>query len=293
MCGCVFPATDSGNPNPYAALLFPAGGFAMKRISIGIAAVASLVATSAFAADLPARTYTKAPAYVAPVYDWTGFYIGLNGGYSWGNASSTFTSALPTFSASQRMDGWVFGGQAGYNWEFNRSWVFGLEGDIDATGQRGTSAFGPNTTVTVFVPPAGVVALPTVTTTVTSSGTFQESLSWLSTVRGRVGFLPSDRVLLYATGGLAVGEVKSTGTVATLTTTALSFGIPPGPVAAAAMASSTSDRAGWTIGAGIEGALDNNWTVKLEYLYVDLGTINNTFAGLGAFSPVIVSSHVT
>ena len=265
----------------------------MKRISIGIAAVASLVAGSALAADLPARTYTKAPPYVAPVYDWTGFYVGLNGGYSWGNSSNTFTTPLPAFSASQRMDGWVFGGQAGYNWEFNRSWVLGLEGDIDATGQRGTSALGPSTAVTVFVPPLGALPLPTVTTTVTSAASFQNSLSWLSTVRGRLGFLPNDHVLLYATGGLAVGEVRSTGTASIATTTAFSFGTPPGPTATAAGASSTSDQVGWTIGAGIEGALGNNWTAKLEYLYVDLGTVNNTFAGLGAFAPITVSSRVT
>jgi outer membrane immunogenic protein len=139
----------------------------MKILVAGL--VALFGATSALAADLPARTYTKAPVYVDPGYDWTGFYIGLNGGYSWGNASSTFTTALPAFSASQRMNGWVFGGQAGYNWEFNRSWVFGLEGDIDATGQRGTSTLGPNTVVTVFVPGVGALALPTRTTTVTSA----------------------------------------------------------------------------------------------------------------------------
>jgi outer membrane immunogenic protein len=109
---------------------------------------------SALAADLPARTYTKAPVYVEPVYDWTGFYIGLNGGYSWGNSSNTFTAGtLPVTTASQHMNGWVFGGQAGYNWQFNRSWVFGIEGDIDATGQDGTATLAPNTTVTTIVPP--------------------------------------------------------------------------------------------------------------------------------------------
>jgi outer membrane immunogenic protein len=264
----------------------------MKRILIGIAAIASLT-TGALAADLAPRPYTKAPPPVIAVYDWTGFYLGLNGGYSWGNSSNTYTTGLPAFTTSQNMNGWVFGGQAGYNWQFNRSWVFGLEGDIDATGQRGTTALGPITAVTVFVPPPGAAALPTVTTTVTSSATFQESLSWLATARARLGVLPSDRVLLYVTGGLAVGEVKSTSTAGITTTTALSFGVPPGPTAAAFLASSTSDRVGWTVGAGIEGALGNNWTAKLEYLYVDLGTINNAFAGLGGFAPLTISSRVT
>jgi outer membrane immunogenic protein len=266
----------------------------MKRMLIGIAAVTSLLATSAFAADLPARTYTKAPVYVEPVYDWTGFYIGLNGGYSWGNSSNTFTAGtLPVITGSEHMNGWVFGGQAGYNWQFNKSWVFGLEGDIDATGQRGTETFGPNTTVTVFVPAPGATALPTVTTTTTTTGSFEEKLSWLGTFRGRIGVLPVDRVLLYATGGLAVGEVKSTAGVASTTTIALSFGTPPGPTSAGALASASSTQVGWTIGAGIEGAIGGNWTAKLEYLYVDLGTVNNTFVGVGAFAPITSSSHVT
>ena len=76
----------------------------MKRILIGIVTVTSLLGTSAFAADLPVKTYTKAPVYVEPVYDWTGFYIGLNGGYSWGNSSNTFTAGtLPVTTGSQHM----------------------------------------------------------------------------------------------------------------------------------------------------------------------------------------------
>jgi outer membrane immunogenic protein len=265
----------------------------MKRILIGIAAVASLLATNASAADLPARVYTKAPVIPVAVYDWTGFYIGLNGGYSWGNSSNTFTTTLPAFTASQKMNGWVFGGQAGYNWEFNRSWVLGIEGDIDATGQDGTATLPPNTTVTVVVPPPGGAALPTRTTTTTTTGTFEDKLPWLGTLRARVGFLPTDGVMLYATGGLAVGEVKSTSSVTTTSTVALSFGTPPGPTAVSAITSANATKAGWTVGAGIEGAIGGNWTAKLEYLYVDLGTVNNAFTGLGAFAPLTTSSHVT
>jgi outer membrane immunogenic protein len=268
----------------------------MKKFAVAIL-VASFGATSAFtsalAADLPARTYTKAPVYVDPGYDWTGFYIGLNGGYSWGNASNTFITTVPIASASQHMDGWVFGGQAGYNWQFNRSWVFGLEGDIDATGQDGTGLFGPSTTVTVFTPPFGALVLPTRTTTTTATGSLEEKLSWLATFRGRIGVLPSDRVLLYVTGGLAVGEVKSTAGVTTTTSTALSFGTPPGPTSVSSLAASSSTQAGWTIGAGVEGAIGGNWTAKLEYLYVDLGTVNNTFAGTAPFAPITTSTHVT
>ena len=266
----------------------------MKRLLIGIAAVTS------FAADLPARVYTKAPAYVAPVYDWTGFYIGLNGGYSWGNSFTTYTTpvvALPTFATSQSMNGWVFGGQAGYNWQFNRSWVLGIEGDIDATGQDGTATLNPYTLVTTFRAPFGVNLPPTTTTTTTTTGTFENKLPWLGTLRGRVGFLADPRVLLYVTGGLAVGEVKSTSGIATTTTAVTAF--PGGPplatatAAASALAISNSTQAGWTVGAGVEGAIGGNWTAKLEYLYVDLGTVNNSFAGVGAYTPLLTSSHVT
>ena len=105
--------------------------------------------------------------------------------------------------------------------------------------------------------------------------------------------LPTDRVLLYVTGGLAVGEVRSNSSVTTTTTTALSFGTPPGPTSASALAGSSTTQAGWTIGAGIEGAISGNWSAKLEYLYVDLGTVSNTFAGVGPYAPLATSSHVT
>jgi outer membrane immunogenic protein len=264
----------------------------MQRSLFGIA-IASIMTTGAFAADLP----VKAPPIVPPVvYTWTGFYAGLNGGYSWGNTNNSYVApSLPgyAYSASQSMNGWVFGGQAGYNWQFNPRWVFGVEGDIDATGQRGTANQIPNTVVTVFVPGPAAVALPTITTTTTTTASLEEKLSWLATLRGRIGVLPSDRVLLYATGGLAVGEVKSTSLVGTTISVVPSFGPGATTTAGAALATGTTTRAGWTVGAGVEGLIAPNWTAKLEYLYVDLGTLNNTFVGLGAFAPLLTSSHVT
>src|ERR1700736_3879603 len=141
----------------------------MKRMLIGIAAVTSLFATSAFAADLPMRSYTKAPAYVEPVYNWTGFYVGGNVGYSWGRASTdqsdtltttstirafnragtevttipgqtlTFpitTSAITLGATSDRsnVNGVIGGVQAGYNWQVDRSWLWGIEADFQGSG---------------------------------------------------------------------------------------------------------------------------------------------------------------
>ena len=154
--------------------------------------VASFSVASALAADLPLRTYTKAPVYVEPVYDWTGFYIGLNGGYSWGNSSNTFTAGtLPVTTASQHMNGWVFGGQAGYNWQMSQ-WLFGLETDIQGSGIKGTA--------TQALTPALFDATSTAVT---------KPIDWFGTVRGRLGVLATPQWLLYATGGLAYGQTKT------------------------------------------------------------------------------------
>lgn len=218
-------------------------------------------------------------------YDWTGFYAGLNLGYSFGDSRTSYsgTSAITglpiaPFSTSQHLDGVLGGGQIGYNWQFNRNWLFGLEADIQGTGQRGTASLP--TVAGTF----GVVALFPFTTT----ATLEQKLPWFGTVRARLGYEPTDHWLLYATGGLAYGEVDSTYTVSTTTVGA------GGPATATAAASSSSTRAGWTVGGGTEWVLTGQWTAKLEYLYVDLGTVSTSFAGgTGAYATLAGSSHVT
>src|SRR5581483_5880749 len=115
----------------------------MKRMLVGVAAASLLSATTALAADLPARApvYTKAPVIVEPIYDWTGFYVGGNVGYSWGNSNTTLALSDPgtgtvmsSASTKFRMDGVIGGGQIGYNWQRDR-WVFGIEADIQASAQ--------------------------------------------------------------------------------------------------------------------------------------------------------------
>jgi outer membrane immunogenic protein len=249
----------------FVSIIYFAQGLGMKRILIGSVAVVSLLAaTSAFAADLPARVYTKAPV-MAIVYDWTGFYIGGNAGYSWGRAStdgdisgtqsvSEFRTAGPTLlpgfpvvttigsvplSGRSHVDGFIGGGQAGYNWQ-RGTWLFGLEADFQGSDERGSS---------------DVCSLPGCS----ASFTANYKLDWFGTVRGRIGFLPTERVLLYATGGLAYGHFGA-GIAGDPTTT---WG---------------ATRAGWTLGAGGEAAIDNHWSVKLEYLYVDLGDVGSVSA---------------
>ena len=227
--------------------------------------VASLGVTSALAADLPVRTYTKAPVYVDPGYNWSGFYVGGNIGYSWGHAAtdgnqtgtqsvSEFTAitnilipgfpvvtTLPTTPLSGRanVNGFIGGGQAGYNWQ-RGTWLFGLEGDIQGSGERGSS---------------DVCAITAGCATGTGLFTANYQLDWFGTLRGRIGFLPTDRVLLYATGGLAYGGLSATAPLIPL-----SWG---------------STGVGWTVGAGAEAAIDHNWSIKLEYLYMDLGDVGD------------------
>jgi outer membrane immunogenic protein len=245
----------------------------MKRILIGIAAIASLT-TSALAADLaPApRTYAKAPVYVDPGYNWTGFYVGGNIGYSWGrsNDTSTVTNAagvvLATSTGSSNLNGVVGGGQIGYNWQV-QSWVWGLEADIQGTGEQGSRAFSYTT-----APIAGINLVPGVVVPLVLS----QKINWFGTVRGRAGVLVSPKVLLYVTGGLAYGEVNSSETIAAL-----------------AGLSTSNTNLGWTVGAGIEGVIGGNWTAKLEYLYVDLGTVSGSFTPVAGGVTSSYSSRIT
>jgi outer membrane immunogenic protein len=235
----------------------------MKRMLMGIAAAASLAATGAFAADLPARApvYSKAPAYVEPLFTWTGFYVGGNVGYSWGNSNNSttidrFTTGLPLLtginginSASNNVNGVIGGGQFGYNWQM-QNWLFGLEADIQGSGERGSSTI---TCLGCSDDGANIVTGLT------------QKLDWFGTVRGRIGALATPDVLLYATGGLAYGEVNVSGSVTG------DGALGPATIA---LAGNSSTRAGWTVGAGVEGHIGGNWTAKLEYLYMDLGTVS-------------------
>jgi outer membrane immunogenic protein len=126
----------------------------MKRILTGSAVIVSMFATSAFAADLSPRMYTKAPVVPAVVYDWTGFYIGGNVGYSWGRSDSSLGlidagTIVNAANSKFNMDGVIGGGQIGYNWQ-RSNWVFGLEADIQGSGQKGSTGTTCPGNTTVF-----------------------------------------------------------------------------------------------------------------------------------------------
>jgi outer membrane immunogenic protein len=210
----------------------------MKRI-LWAGAFALVAGGQALAADLPPPVAPRAPAtYVpttVPVYNWSGIYIGANGGYAFGTSAwndPTGALAIPPGAISTgnfNTNGWLAGGTVGGNVQWGSA-VLGIEGDWDWSNINGTSGT-----------PFG--CLP---------GGCETKADWLATVRGRAGWA-FDRVLLYGTGGAAFAPVQA------------GF-----PVAGTGFSSNT--QVGWTAGAGLEFAFAPNWTAKAEYLYADLGS---------------------
>jgi outer membrane immunogenic protein len=227
----------------------------------------------------------KAPI-IPTAYDWTGFYVGANGGGSFGRAKTDFAfPGFPVVSGQDNINGMLAGGQAGYNWQFSPKLVFGVEGDLQWARQSGELdiADGPFCTTTI-------VRIQT-TSCVAANATLEQRLSWFGTLRGRVGVLASPEWMFYATGGLAFGEIENNVTIANVATVTTSLnGVPLGTATAVATAagSANNDRIGWTIGAGTEFVLHGAWTAKFEYLYVDYGTFSNTYTLAGA--PVLTTS---
>jgi outer membrane immunogenic protein len=263
----------------------------MKKLGTAIAAIA-LIATPAYAADMAVKAPPPAPV---PVYNWTGWYVGGNVRYGWGDArtdiagSGTIVKLINSFtnpttfagSHTDRLSGVIGGGQIGYNYQINPQWVLGFEADIQGSGERGNSTFNDplsGTVCLIFVgPPTSCApggAPPLNGAAVTS---FQGKIEWFGTVRGRLGVLINDGLLLYGTGGLAYGRVSVSGNVnisASLLTTPVTFG--PGT----ALFSQSKTNTGFAAGGGLEGKLlawlPPNWTWKLEYLYVDLGSLDTS-----------------
>ena len=158
------------------------------------------------------------------------------------------TQVAGVLSGRADVNGFIAGGQLGYNWQ-RGAWVFGLEGDIQWSNERQSGD---------VVCSLGVAVCPTFTR--------DYNLDWFGTARGRIGFLPAERILLYATGGLAYGGFSGSSLMGVVGTNALALG------------SWSSTKAGWTVGAGVEAALGSNWSVKFEYLYMDLGNTGGSSA---------------
>jgi outer membrane immunogenic protein len=226
----------------------------MKKTLFSATAIAlALSAVSAVAADLPSMK--GPPAYLPPppMFTWTGFYVGLNLGGGWRDATNNnnnnfFFPVLSTFANNNANNsgGVVGGGQIGYNYQFSPWLVVGLETDFQGTsigsgGGNNNNFFGGN-----------------------GGG---ERIPWFGTVRGRIGITPFDpHFLIYGTGGFAYGEVRRDDPFFFFGNNSRSF-----------------TKTGWTAGGGVEWAFLPNWSAKVEYLYTDLsGSGQNGFNfGLG------------
>ncbi|WP_371346809.1 outer membrane protein [Ancylobacter sp. IITR112] len=228
----------------------------IKSLLLGTVAGAALAAP-AFAADLSYPVKAAPVAYV-PVFTWTGAYVGGNFGYGWGDGSAPWNNYLLYYysgfdsavaNGGSNPSGWFGGVQVGYNYQLANNVVLGAEADFNfgsMTDQLNYTAFD-----------AGVPTLQ-------EFGSIDTKIESFGTVRARVGY-SMDRFLPYITGGLAWGNVKVNESWTAYTDGAYSgFG-----------GASRSDTLwGWTLGGGVEYAITDNWTVKAEYLYIDLGDIN-------------------
>jgi len=233
----------------------------MRRLQSALLAAVAVIgfASLASAADMPVKGPVAAPV----AYNWTGFYVGGNVGWvsQRDSGDSTFNDPGPgvftTQSNSVTGSSAIGGLQAGYNWQINR-WVLGIEGDWDWANPktsfcRNTDRDGPACSDTDL----GFLTLNSKTV-------------WLATLRGRVGYT-WDRFLVYGTGGVAWGKVDSS-----INANCLVAGCGFSSTVQNTTGSFSNTKAGWVAGAGIEAMLTANWTARVEYLHVDLGTISNT-----------------
>ncbi|MCP4618129.1 MAG: porin family protein [Bradyrhizobium sp.] len=250
----------------------------MRRILSAVFALAALHG-GALAADLPARAYTKAPK-VDPGINWSGFYAGVNAGYGRGSSPTSLDLNVVEQGVVQpgldnplpptlRPDGFIGGGQVGYNAQFGSA-VAGLEADIDFSNLRKTDA---------------ATGAPYVGGQLTT--TIDTRLDWFGTLRGRLGVLPVNNVLLYATGGLAYGHVRTTTTGSNLPLVSCNG---PGRAVYCATGTTSDVSVGWTVGGGIEYAFAPNWTIRGEYLYLDLGSRSVTFPDRDVPGGILTSS---
>jgi outer membrane immunogenic protein len=237
----------------------------VKKLLLCCLALCTLVVGApALAADLPPAPYYRAvppPPPLPPPCSWCGFYVGINAGGAWdANTTSTFSGSAataPAFAAnlfpasrSPKPDGFVGGGQAGFQWRVAPYAVLGVETDFQGANYKGTAVAMP-------VPFGG---LPAMTTSV------EQHSNWFGTVRARAGALVGPTLLVYGTGGLAYGQTEASFT-ALPSSGAACAGVFP-----CASASSSSTRAGWTAGGGVEWMIVPHLTFKAEYLYMDLGS---------------------
>jgi outer membrane immunogenic protein len=227
-----------------------------KKLLLSAAAIAMIAGTGSALAAPPLPNL------------WGGFYAGGNVGYSWGNSSlkyydneaASYGAGSYPISGSSQLDGAIGGFQAGYNWQ-NQNWVWGVEADFQFSDESGSRSFNYPYSYSDECegPCLGTAVL---------SGSLSSKIESFGTLRARGGFLVNPTTWIYATGGLAFGRVNASGHfVDTFDEDAETWSF-----------SKSATNVGWVLGAGIEAFIPNlpNWTWKLEYLYIDLGSLSGS-----------------
>lgn len=271
------------------------------KLLLLVSAASLTLATTANAADLSPKIYTKAPV-VAPASSWTGFYVGGNIGGGWsdprvayaGNdvTSSALLAGSLGFAGQQAIashsinsSGVTGGVELGYNWQVDPRWLIGLETDFSAAGIKGAGSG------TSFLSTGGAGFTQTVNA--------EQTIKWWGTVRSRLGFLPHKDLLLFGTAGFAYGRVSGTDSYL-FNGAAVPFGGGFGGItfnctagAICFSGSSASVKTGWTVGGGGEWRVAPRWTIKAEYLYVNLGDVSVTVIAARTNNPGDIPSRYT
>lgn len=226
----------------------------LLSLTTGFLAFCLLTVTAMAGPDGKDLTHVGPSLEPACDYSWTGFYLGarLGGGFNdsdfkaHGEPVAGFT--IDPEHQDLDADGFIGGGELGFNWQIGKFFVLGAEADFSG------SAMSDDTTRLHFVPqifPAGAdVPLHS-----------SQDINWFGTLRGRVGFVPWCRFLIYGTAGFAFAGVDDS----------VAFDLRPFGGAASYPASHSDAETGWTAGGGIEYAISQHWTIKAEYLYLDVG----------------------
>jgi outer membrane immunogenic protein len=229
-------------------------GMGMRRLALVTAGLLSMgFVGAAPAADLPARTSTKAPPLVAPIYNWSGFYVGLNGGGASSHDCLTLTShagiaIVPKSEGCHDATGGLVGGQVGYRWQAT-NWVFGVEAQGDWADLKGS-----NPSLTARIP-----------------YTNQTKIDAIGLFTGQVGYAWNN-VLWYVKGGGAVTDNKYSSIFGTA--------VPPGFAPGDVWNRATETRWGGAVGTGLEFGFAPNWSVAVEYDHLFMGNNGVTFPPL-------------
>jgi outer membrane immunogenic protein len=225
----------------------------MRKFALAVAALA-IGTVTASAADMAARPYVKAPAPIAAVYNWTGFYVG--GHVGWGEAKQDWFLIQNAVGFGFSKDGVIAGGYAGYNWQLGSNFVLGAEFEGSWSDlQQGN-----------------------VPCTIGQAAICRNDVNWLGSVRGRAG-VAFNQVLFYAAGGWAFADASHDRQFL--------------PLGGGPFTSGVSDtRDGWVAAVGVEWAFAGNWIGRVQYDHYDFGTKTYLMPALSNVSDTRVSLTV-